>query len=185
MTTPKTGPWLLAGALLACAPVAQAKGADRPPAARPLAAKTPAEAMAALQQSPDGALRAFLVSLVSGNAAALRQLTMPVGDKDFAYLVNQAPPAPRERDALVARIAGLPVRAVRQGEVLALPGGKKLTVTKDDVGDDRLLLLMPNGPLPYLVLRVKGRWYVDASSIIAGRKESLRLAQEKAKKAKK
>jgi len=173
---------LLAGASLAGAPILRAKDAPKPPV-KPLEAKNPSEAMAALQQSPDGALRAFLVSMVSANPAAIRQLILPVSDKDFAYLINQTPPAPKERDLLVARIAGMPVRAVRQGEVLTLPGGKKLTVSKDDVGEDQLLLLMPNGPLPYLVLKIKNRWYVDASSIIAGRKAAAQLAKEKAKKA--
>lgn len=183
MSTPKFGPWLLAGALLTCASTGHAKGAAKAPVVTPLEAKNAAEAMAALQQSPDGALRAFLVSMISANPAAIRQLILPVSDQDFAFLVNQTPPPPKERDVLVARIAGLPVRAVRQGEVLPLPGGRKLTVTKADVGEDHLLLLMPNGPLPYLVLKVKNRWYVDASSIIAGRKTSLRLAKEKSKKA--
>jgi hypothetical protein len=179
-------PWLLAGALLACAPMAQAKGKAKAktPDVTPIKARNMQEALAILQKTPDGALKAFLAALVGGDDVAIRQLIMPVSDADFAVLTNQKPPDPKVRDLLVSRIAGMPVRALHVGEVVPLPGGKSLTVGKDDIGDDHILLQMPNGPLPYLLLRVKNLWYVDASAIIAGRKTAAQLAKEKSVKAK-
>ncbi|MDQ2686914.1 MAG: hypothetical protein M3Y28_03500 [Armatimonadota bacterium] len=184
-------PYLLAGALLTCAPIAQAKGkpkaapAPKPPAVTPIKAHNIKEALEILQKTPDGALKAFLAAMVGGNTTAIRQLIMPVSDADFAILTNQKPPDPQTREVMISRIAGMPVRALHVGEVVSLPGNKTLTVGKDDIGDDHVLLQMPNGPLPYLILRVKNVWYVDASSIIAGRKTSLALAKEKEEKEKK
>lgn len=190
MPTHKHLPWLLAGALIACAPMAQAKGkpkaahAPKTPAVTPIKARNMKEALEVLQKTPDGALKAFLAAMVGGDPGAIRQLIMPVSDADFAILTNQQPPDPKTRETLISRIAGMPVRALRVGEVVPLPGGKTLTVGKDDIGDDHVLLQMPNGPLPYLILRVKNVWYVDAESIIAGRKTALALAKEKDKKPK-
>ena len=181
-------PWLLAGALLACAPTSQAKSAARAPARKtpavtPIKARDMEDAVTILQKTPDGALKAFLAALIGGDDVAIRQLVLPVSDADFAILTNQKPPDPKTRDVLVSRIAGMPVRALRVGETIPLPGGKSLTVAKGDIGADHVLLQMPNGPLPYLILRIKNVWYVDASAIIAGRKTAAQLAKEKSKKA--
>lgn len=181
-------PWLLAGTLLNCTPLAQAKGTGKASAPKthavvPIKAHSMAEAVSILQKTPDGALKAFLAALIGGDTVAIRQLTLPVSDADFAVLTNQKPPEPKVRDALVSRVAGMPVRALRVGETIALPGGKSLTVAKEDIGEDHVLLQMPNGPLPYLILRIKNAWYVDPSAIIAGRKATAELAREKAKKA--
>ena len=151
-----------------------ARGADKDPDK----AATAAAATDALQQTPEGALRAFLASMLGPDPATLRQVILPVSDADFAVLLASKPVSTEMRQIEVSRIASMPLRALKAGDTVALPAGRSLTVGKGDVGRDTALIQMSSNPLPVLVHRVKGRWYVDAAPIIAARRTASALAQK-------
>ncbi len=141
-------------------------------------ATTAADAAEALQQTPEGAVRAFLASMLGPDPATLHQVILPVADADFALLLASKPMSTEVRQAEVGRIASMPLRSLKAGDTVTLPGGRTLTIGKADVGRDTVLLQMSSNPLPLLVHRVKGRWYVDAAPLIAARRTAAELQQK-------
>lgn len=134
--------------------------------------KTASAAVKELQHTPDGAVRAFLVSMITPDPATLQQVILPVSADDFNLLVSHSPVSPDSRKVLVSRIADMPLKPLAAGDEVALPNGKKFTVQKSDVGVDHVLLQIPGGPIPVLVQRIRGAWFVNANPIVAARREA-------------
>ena len=180
LTTPKATPRCTMPLLLALALVpltllvTRAHGADKDPDK----ATTASAATDALQQTPEGALRAFLASMLGPDPATLRQVILPVSNADFALLLASKPVSTEVRQIEVGRIASMPLRALKAGDTVTLPGGRSLTIGKGDVGHDTTLLQMSSNPLPVLIHRVKGRWYVDAAPMIAARRTAAALQKK-------
>lgn len=171
-------PALLILALLILAPASLLTPPCRAAVKDPDKATTAADATEALQQTPEGALRAFLASMLGPDPATLRQVILPVSEADFAVLLASRPMSTEARQIEVGRIASLPIRSLKAGDTVALPGGRSLKIAKDDVGRDHVLLQMSSGPLPILVRRLNGRWYVDAAPIIAARRTAAALRRQ-------
>lgn len=168
-------PLLPALALLTLAPLALP---TRAAVKDPDQAKTAADATEALQQTPEGALRAFLASMLGPDPATLRQVILPVSDADFALLLASHPLPTEVRQIEVSRIASMPLRSLKPGDTVTLPNKRTLTISKSDVGRDTALIQMSSNPLPVLVHRVKGLWYVDAAPIIAARRTAAELRRQ-------
>jgi hypothetical protein len=179
--------WALAVALAVGAPQAQGRGKPvSKHSARPRAGVgTPhsaTEAATSLQASPDGALRAFLASIISRDLTTLRQVILPVSEDDWRYLVPARPLPAGAREAIGAQIGQMPIHSLQPGETVALAGGRSFRVGRGDVGPDHVLLQTQEKQVPVLVVRIKGLWYVDPTSIIAARKATEKMEQDLAKK---
>ena len=118
--------------------------------------------------SPEQALRIFLIAMMTKDEATLRAVTLPTDDFDW-LLRGQAVPSD-QAEAFKAQMARQPIRALKPGDVITLPGNRKVTVHKEEVTADRAVLLPEGAPVPNRVRRLDGRWRVDATPIIAGRK---------------
>src|SRR5688572_14436320 len=111
-------------------------------------------------------LRAFLVAMLTKDAMTLRDLTLPAADLE---LLLQGEGAPASRlEQLKTQIAKQPIRALKPGDSVALPGNRRITVQPEEVSDDRAVLLPEGAPIPTRCRKVDGKWRVDAGAIIAG-----------------
>jgi hypothetical protein len=120
--------------------------------------------------TPEQAWRTFLTAMIVKDAATLRAVTLPAPARDFEVLLLGQGPPPDQVEAVKAQIAKQKIRVLKPGDEFTLPGGRKLKVQPEEVGDDRAVLLPEGAPLPTRVRKVENRWRVDASPIIAGRK---------------
>lgn len=152
---------------------AQKKAAALKAAAKTDMPKTASEAVRELQHTPEGAVRAFLVSMITPDPAALQQVILPVSADDFNMLVAHSPLSPDSRKAVVGRITDMPLKPLAAGDKITLPNNKTFTVQKSDVNPDHVLLQIPGGPIPVLVERIHGAWFVNAGPIIAARRETV------------
>jgi hypothetical protein len=137
--------------------------------AKSTAGVTDAEAkLDAAGATPEQALRTFLIAMLLKDEATLRTVTLPTEDFDW-LLRGQAVPAD-QGEKVKAEVSRQPIRALKPGDEITLPGNRTLTVQPEAVNADNALLLPEGASLPHPVVNVDGRWRVDASSIIAGRK---------------
>ena len=118
--------------------------------------------------TPEQALRTFFIALLDQDEATLHAVTVPTDD--FAWLLRGQPVPAAHVKALRAQMASQPIRALKPGDKITLPGNRKGTVPPEDVTTDRAVLLPKWSPVPTRVWRINGRWRVDANWIIAGRK---------------
>lgn len=128
--------------------------------------------------TPEQALRVFLVAMAIKDAETLRSVTLPT--KDFEWLLKGEVVPPDHIDEFRQIVAKIPIRALKPGEEFTLPRNRKMKVGPDEVGPARAVLLPENAPMPNRVQKVDGRWRVDATPIIAGRKAA-EAARMKAK----
>jgi hypothetical protein len=118
--------------------------------------------------TPEQALRTFLTAMMlTRDEATLRAVTLPTEDFDW-LLRGEAPPADHieEAKAWIAQ----PIRALKPGDEITLPGNNKHTVYPEEVDADHAVLLREGDQVPFPLQRVDGRWRVDARPLIAGRK---------------
>ncbi len=127
--------------------------------------------------TPEEAARGFIVAILSGDAPALRSVALPNKDVD---MLLQSPGVDGEAlTKLKAEIAKLPVRLLKEGEEVSLPGGGKY---KAKGVTDRSAIALPRGAsYPVKVLKEGTRWRVDASPIIASYKAAAPEAVDPAK----
>ena len=123
--------------------------------------------------SPEDVLRKFIVSLAGGNRKQAATLIVPHPDAAILFQGESAPPA------IVAQIeeqlASAEIRRLKPGDEVALTGGQAVTVGADDVSANRVLLQVPNHPIPYTVVRNKDGWQVDATPIIQARQAAFAM----------
>ena len=124
----------------------------------------------------EAALRTFVAAMLAGDEVTLRAVTLP--NDDFVWLLKGKPLPKDQSDQIKEHVEKMPIRALKAGDTYTLPGNRKLTVSADEVGDDRAVLLPQGAPMPTRCRKVDGVWRVDAEPIIAGRN-----AAEKARKA--
>jgi len=118
--------------------------------------------------TPEQALRTFLLAMVTKDEPTLRAVTLPTEDFDW-LLRGQALPADRVEE-FKAQMARQPIRALKPGDEFTLPGNRKVKVRPEEVTAERAVLVPQGAPIPNRLQKVDGRWRVDATPIIAGRK---------------
>lgn len=124
-----------------------------------------AEAEAA---TPEGAFRTFFFAVIVKDEKTLRAVTLP--HDDFEWLLKGASPPEEQREGIKQMVSKMEIRALKPGDEVTLPQGRKMTIGEAEVTDERAVLLPEGAPLPTRCRKVDGRWKVDASAIIAGRK---------------
>jgi hypothetical protein len=128
--------------------------------------------------TPEDALRSFMVDFAEQDEAALRAITLPDPDLDW-LLRGQRPPA-EAVEQMRSLAAEMKIRRLKPGESFALPKGRTITVSPEEVTEDRAVLLPEGDFFPIRLQRVEGHWKVDARPIIAARKAA-EAARQKAK----
>lgn len=124
---------------------------------------------------PEQALRTFFIAMMTKDEATLRAVTLPTEDFDW-LLRGQALPADKIED-VKAQLARQTIRTLKPGDDITLPGNRRVKVMPEEVTADRAVLLPQGAPVPSRLRKTDGRWRVDASPIIAGRKAA-EAAQE-------
>ena len=122
----------------------------------------------AVAETPEQAIRTFIVAMMTKDAKALRDVTLPADDIE-SLLQGQALP-PEAAEGIKAQIAGIPVRLLKAGEEVTLADGRKYKARAEDVAADRAVVFPQGASFPVLSRKVDGRWRIDAAPIIAGMK---------------
>jgi hypothetical protein len=130
-------------------------------------------------ETPEDALRSFLIAIALHDEAALRSVVLPTDDFDW-LLKGEAAPA-EAADQIRSQFMQVPIRALKPGDSFRLPNKKSITVDPKEVDATHAVLLPEGAPLPTRCQKVDGRWRVDASPVIAGRKAA-EAARAKAKR---
>jgi hypothetical protein len=118
--------------------------------------------------SPERAIRSFIVSLMTGDAAGLLAVTLPV--EDLGSIIPPKLIPPESHDAFKAQIAEMPIRILKAGEEVKLAGGRTYKARPEDVGPDRAVVLPEKAAYPLACRKFEGRWRVDVSPIVASMK---------------
>ncbi|WP_372723409.1 SHD1 domain-containing protein [Novipirellula sp.] len=121
--------------------------------------------------SPEDVLRQFLVALAGGNRRQVVTLILP--HPNAAILLQGEAAPPQVVAEMKKQLASEEIRRLKLGEKVSLPGGRTMTVDEEDVSTERVLLQIPNHPVPYSLVRKKNGWRVDAAPIIQARVAAL------------
>jgi hypothetical protein len=130
--------------------------------------------------TPEQALRTFMIAMVAKDEATLRAVTLPNDDLPWLFR-GQAPPAGQLAN-VKNQFAKMPIRVLKPGDEITLPGNRKVTVQPQEVTADRAVLLPQGAPVPTRCRKVDGLWRVDAAPIIAGRKAAEAARQKAARR---
>lgn len=134
-----------------------------------IAAPTPLN----VQRTPAGALRAFVLAMLSGDKSALRHVSLPLSEADLADLTYSKPMPPAMKRKLAAQVQTMTIRVVKPGATYQLSETRQLTVKPNAFGPDRTVLDSPAVPLPASIRRINGLWYVDPSDFLAARRAGI------------
>ena len=119
---------------------------------------------------PETSLRVFLTSILLQDAAELRRVVIPTDEKELAWLLKGKPAPPEVHDQIREHFKQAPIKRLKPGDKVTLPGGQTITVTPREVGPDRMVLHVEGDPVPIRVAQIKGQWLVDPRPLIAARK---------------
>jgi regulation of enolase protein 1 (concanavalin A-like superfamily) len=132
-------------------------------------------------ETPETVFVDFTIAVLTHDEATLRRLTLPC--EGFEWLLKGEAAPPEAAETIRTHLLQQPIRRLKPGEKLGLPGGRTLTVGPDDVREDRVILIPEGTPIPTRLQKLDGRWRVDPAPVIAGRKAA-DAARKKAESAK-
>lgn len=127
--------------------------------------------------TPEEAFRTFMIAMLTHDEATLRAVT--VKTDDFDWLLKGDPVPPEHLEA-AKRDIQKPLRALKAGDEVKLPGNRKVTVQPEEVTADRAVLVADWMAVPTRMWKVDGRWRVDAVPLIAARKAADAAQRKKA-----
>ncbi len=128
--------------------------------------------------TPEAALRSFMIALIANDEPALKALTLPVPKPYLAELLkNISVPADQFEQARTF-FWTMKIQTLQPGDRVELPGGRTTTIRPTEVTETDAVLIPEGAPLPTRLRKVQGRWRVDARPFTAGR----RTADEARKK---
>ncbi len=154
------------------------------PTSRAQQAKT-AEKAAGFPNTPIGAVQNFIFAMATGDETALLAVTQPLPKGEVEWLLKgEHVPADQVADFHKAVAEEMKFRIGKPGEKFTLGRGRVLEIKPEEFTPDRTVILHEAAPLPTRVRRIEGRWKVDATPIIAGRKAADAVRKRNAEKAK-
>ena len=156
---------------MGCAPTPQVQNA-RPSTSGPTAASKEDP------NSPEAALRLFLYATTIRDEEIVKQVTMPHKNLEVLW---EGPPVPEEGIASARYMfATISFRTFKVGDRIPLPDGSKYVLDESWINEDRQQIAIVRDPFPFDLVRVDGKWKVNAAPMIEGR--SQRLVEQKKRK---
>jgi hypothetical protein len=129
------------------------------------------------QSSPEQTLRLFFDAFLAQDAASLQALTIECPDRDELWSFGE----PITQPDRVREFMQEPLRRVSVGETLHVPtheGLKAIVVNANHVNDGRVMLLLGDHPIPWILVKIDGRWLVDPQPFIAAIQEGKKLPEK-------
>ncbi len=149
--------------------------------ARTGAGERDAEGPLPAADTPEAALRSFMIALIANDEPALKALTLPVPESYLAELLkNVALPADQFKEARTF-FWTMKIRTLQPGDRVELEGGRTMTIRPTEVTETDAVLMPEGAPLPTRLQKVQGRWRVDARPFTAGRKPAEEASKKKDK----
>jgi hypothetical protein len=130
----------------------------------------PASRVELADSTPEGALKTFLLALAAGDAATLRAVSQP--DDELDWLLRGRPAPPELLARLRAQLEEGPMKRLKAGDPVRMPGGGTRIIQPDDVREGRVVLWPIGAPLPSRLENVDGHWKIFARPFIAARKSA-------------
>jgi hypothetical protein len=133
----------------------------------PLSVTKPGANAAAGARTPEDVLSAFLTAMMDDDQEGIRRTALP--NPELSVLWHGEPLTAAQK--VVAKAAFKPsyFRRLKVGDPMRIPGGRKIVLDKRWINERRLAITMPDGRLPFFLVKIKDEWRVDASPVIAGR----------------
>jgi hypothetical protein len=118
----------------------------------------------------------FVLAMMRKDKEALQQGMWPHPEADVLLGGDNPPPEASQRFQAEFNPAVQPNKYKRSkvGESFTLPGGHTLTVSANDINENRVLISLGGGP-PFAVERRNGVWKVDATALIEARKAAAKV----------
>jgi hypothetical protein len=127
--------------------------------------------------TPEQAVRAFIVAIMTRDKSAIQAVSLPSDDLDLLLQAKAVEPDAVEQ--LKANIAKLPIKLLKEGEEVTLIGGRKFKAK--GVTPDHAIALPGSANYPVEVWKKGLGWRVDASPVIAGMKQAAPKSVDPAK----
>jgi hypothetical protein len=117
--------------------------------------------------TPEEALKAFLTAMVNGDPAAIRRAALPNPELPLLWQGNKLTPAQKVLALSLADPSSF--RRLKVGDKVHVPGYPDIVLDQTRVNADHQEIVSWSAPLPYSLVKVDGRWKVDASFLVAAR----------------
>lgn len=118
--------------------------------------------------TPEDALRTFILALAAQDETVLRAVTLP--DPEIDWLLKSQPLGRDQLERMKIRLQQMPMKRLKAGDRVKLPGGQIGIVNPADVRKGRVVILPEGAPLPSRVEFLDGHWRVYARPFISARK---------------
>jgi hypothetical protein len=117
--------------------------------------------------NPEQAFRTFFMAWQTGDAAALRAISLPLSADDVDLLVDEPlfPSVPIA--AFRAHFANMPVLVLKAEDVVTTLDHRIITTKPEEVAIDRAVVILEGTNLATDCRKVDGHWRIDASPIVA------------------
>lgn len=125
------------------------------------------------RETPEGTLRVFTIGVVTRNADLIKRTSLPLSEEEMTLLCQTSegePPNSKEIKEFKEAVLNMKVRALKSGDKFTLPGKKEIVVGKDEVSEDRMVLVLGDAPAPTRMYKAKGYWWVDPEPLLYARK---------------
>ncbi|HEV8000710.1 MAG TPA: hypothetical protein VGP63_12575 [Planctomycetaceae bacterium] len=130
-------------------------------------AKEPSKPAATGTNTPEEALKDFLAAMIENDQAGIQRTALP--NPELSLLWHSDKLTPAQKAIARAEINPSSFRRLKVGDRVKLPGGQKIVFDKNWINDRRQAISVSDGPLPFILVKVKDEWRVDATPLIAGR----------------
>ncbi len=130
--------------------------------------------------TPEAALHDFLIAITENDQAGIERTALPNPELSLLWQGEKLTPA--QKAIAAASVDPSKFRRLKVGEVVQIPRGQKIVMDEKRINERVQQLVLPEGPLPFSVVKVGDRWKVDASPIIAGRVAASAVSERNAAK---
>jgi hypothetical protein len=147
--------------------LALAIGWQAPVVARVAVAKEPSKPAPTATNTPEEALKDFLTAMIENDQAGIQRTALPNPELSLLWQGDKLTPA--QKAIAKAGMNPSTFRRLKVGDVVQVPRGPKIVMDEKRINERTQHIVLPDGPLPFMLVKVGNSWKVDASPIIAGR----------------
>lgn len=147
----------------------------------PQKAESPQQDERLSRETPEGTLRVFTIGVLRGVEDLIKKTSLPVSDEEMKLICVKAPEDAPSFKEVKDRVASMKIRSLKAGDKFTLPGNKEIVVAKEEVSEDRLVLVLEDAPVPTRMYKAKGFWWVDPEPLIHARR-AVANSKEKSRK---